>query len=323
MDVRGLVSFIGIKVEPVFPDSQNRWHLALQCVAPTAAFHYDYPLNCPHCQQELPHGLPRKPTSPENRSSSPAAPPALAGPWHSVSPRPVPAWSPVPPTRIKSPPSKKRLAAIPGEFASAHDATPINVTDESSVKAAVEFIAKKFGRLDAVVHSAGVIKRQPSLEMPVEEWRRIVDVNLNGTFIVNQAAGRIMKNQSPNDIGERGAIVNIASLNSFISLTEVMAYASSKSGVLGIIRGLANEWAQHGIRVNGIAPGVFPTDLNRKLIEGTPRGEFLKAHTPQARFGRAEELVGAAIYLISPAASYTNGHTIIVDGGFLTRGVGI
>lgn len=214
---------------------------------------------------------------------------------------------------------RKELAA----FGELHDATAVNVADEASVKAAFEFAVKKNGRVDAVVHAAGVIKRQPSLEMPVEEWRRIVDVNLNGTFIVNQAAGRVMKNQSPNEIGERGAIVNIASLNSYISLTEVMAYASSKSGVLGIIRGLANEWAQYGIRVNGIAPGVFPTDLNRKLIEGTPRGEFLKAHTPQGRFGRAEELIGAAIYLISPAASYTNGHTIIVDGGFMTRGVGI
>ncbi len=219
-----------------------------------------------------------------------------------------------------------KVAAIKKEleaFGHHHDATPINVADEASVKAAVDLVIQKYGRLDALVHSAGVIKRQPSLEMPVEEWRRIIDVNLNGTFIVNQAAGRIMKAQTPNDAGERGCIVNIASLNSFISLTEVMAYASSKSGCMGIIRGLANEWAQHGIRVNGIAPGVFPTDLNRKLIEGTPRGEFLKAHTPQGRFGRAEELVGAAIYLMSPSASYTNGHTIIVDGGFLTRGVGI
>jgi NAD(P)-dependent dehydrogenase (short-subunit alcohol dehydrogenase family) len=132
-----------------------------------------------------------------------------------------------------------------------------------------------------------------------------------------------MKAQTPDGQGERGCIVNIASLNSYISLTEVLAYASSKSGVLGIIRGLANEWAQYGIRVNGIAPGVFPTDLNRKLIEGTPRGEFLKAHTPAGRFGKAEELVGAAIYLMSPAASYTSGHTIIVDGGFMSRGVGI
>ena len=141
------------------------------------------------------------------------------------------------------------------------DAVAMNVVDEASVKAAFEFAVKKLGRIDALVHSAGVIKRQPSLEMPVEEWRRIIDINLTGTFIVNQAAGRIMKNQDPNPVtGERGCIVNIASLNSFISLTEVMAYASSKSGVMGIIRGLANEWAQYGIRVNGIAPGVFPTD---------------------------------------------------------------
>ena len=215
---------------------------------------------------------------------------------------------------------KKELDAVGG---GGHDATSLNVADEGSVKAAFEFTVKKYGRVDAVVNSAGVIKRQPSLEMSVEEFRRIVDINLTGTFIVNQAAGRVMKNQTPNANGERGSIVNIASLNSYISLTEVLAYASSKSGVLGIIRGLANEWAQYGIRVNGIAPGVFPTDLNRKLIEGTPRGEFLKAHTPQGRFGKAEELVGAAIYLISPAASYTNGHTIIVDGGFISRGVGV
>ncbi|HUB24734.1 MAG TPA: SDR family oxidoreductase, partial [Tepidisphaeraceae bacterium] len=125
----------------------------------------------------------------------------------------------------------------------------------------------------------------------------------------------------PDNQGLRGAIVNIASLNSFISLSEVLAYASSKSGVMGVTRGLANEWAQYGIRVNGIAPGVFPTDLNRPLIEGTPRGEWLRKHTPLDRFGRSEELVGAAIYLISPSASFTTGETIIVDGGFLSRGV--
>ena len=95
--------------------------------------------------------------------------------------------------------------------------------------------------------------------------------------------------------------------------TPVCAYAASKSGVLGLVRGLANEWAQYGIRVNGIAPGVFPTDLNRPLIEGTPRGAWLKNHTPLGRFGDADELVGAAIYLISPAASYTTGETIVVD----------
>ena len=213
---------------------------------------------------------------------------------------------------------KKELA----EIGSDHGAIAMNVSDEASVKAAFDHVVNKYGRVDAVVHAAGIIKRQPSLEMPVEEFRRIIDVNLTGTFIVNQAAGRAMRAQEADSIGERGSIVNIASLNSYISLNEVLAYASSKSGVLGIIRGLANEWAHYGIRVNGIAPGVVETDFNRKLINGTPRGEFLKAHTPQARFGKAEEMVGAAIYLISPAACYTNGHTIVIDGGFLTRGVG-
>lgn len=212
---------------------------------------------------------------------------------------------------------KKELGAL----GAGHDAVTLNVSDEAAVKAAMDFTLDKFGRLDAVVNAAGVIKKQPALEMPVEEFRRIVDINLTGTFIVNQQAGRVMKEQTPDAQGMRGGIVNIASLNSFISLSEVMAYAASKSGVMGIIRGLANEWAQYGIRVNGIAPGVFPTDLNRKLIEGTPRGEWLTKHTPMARFGRAEELVGAAIYLISPSASYTTGETIIIDGGFLARGV--
>jgi NAD(P)-dependent dehydrogenase (short-subunit alcohol dehydrogenase family) len=215
---------------------------------------------------------------------------------------------------------EKVLAAL-DVLGEGHDAVRIDVSDEASVKAAVDRVRDRFGRVDAVVNAAGVIKRQPSLEMPVSEFRRIIDVNLVGNFIVDQAAGRAMKDQPANEHGERGSIVNIASLNSFISLTEVLAYAASKSGVMGLTRGLANEWAQYGIRVNGIAPGVFPTDLNRPLIEGTPRGAWLKQHTPLGRFGRAEELVGAAIYLISPAGSYTTGETIIVDGGFLARGV--
>jgi len=131
-----------------------------------------------------------------------------------------------------------------------------------------------------------------------------------------------MKEQAPSGKhGERGSIVFVSSLNSYISLVEVLAYGSSKSGVLGLVRGLANEWAQYGIRVNSIAPGVFPTDLNRPLIEGTERGKMLRWHTPMGRFGDADELVGAAIYLVSPSASYTTGHTVIVDGGFMSKGV--
>jgi NAD(P)-dependent dehydrogenase (short-subunit alcohol dehydrogenase family) len=215
----------------------------------------------------------------------------------------------------------EKVSAMKSELGGKHDAVRLDVSDEKSVKDAVEATVKKFGRLDAVVNAAGVIKKQPSLEMPASEFERIVRINLVGNFIVDQAAGRVMKEQTPDKKGLRGAIVNIASLNSFISLSEVLAYACSKSGVMGLTRGLANEWAQYGIRVNGIAPGVFPTDLNRPLIEGTPRGDWLKKHTPMGRFGDANELVGAAVYLISDAASYTTGETIIVDGGFLARGV--
>lgn len=218
----------------------------------------------------------------------------------------------------------EKVSAIRSElrqFGPNHDAVQVDVISPDSVKNAVEMVAKKFGRLDGIVNAAGVIKKQPSLEMPPEEFERIVRVNLVGNFIVCQAAGRIMKDQSPDKKNIRGAIVNIASLNSYISLSEVLAYACSKSGVMGLTRGLANEWAQYGIRVNGIAPGVFPTDLNRKLIEGTPRGEWLRKHTPMDRFGSADEIAGAAIYLLSDSASYTTGDTIIIDGGFLARGV--
>ncbi len=214
-----------------------------------------------------------------------------------------------------------KVSAIKGELGAGHDAVTINVADVASVAAAVDFTVKKFGRLDVIINAAGVIKRQPSLEMSADEFRRIVDVNLTGSFLVAQAAARVMKDQAPDTRGERGNIILIASLNSYISLVEVLAYAASKSGVLGLVRGLANEWAPLGIRVNAIAPGVFPTDLNRPLIEGTERGRMLKWHTPMGRFGAGEELVGAAIYLASPSASYTSGHTIIVDGGFLSKGV--
>jgi NAD(P)-dependent dehydrogenase (short-subunit alcohol dehydrogenase family) len=214
-----------------------------------------------------------------------------------------------------------KVAAIKKELGAGHEAVQIDVGDEASVSKAVAFSQKTFGRLDAVVNAAGVIKKQPSLDMPIAEFDRIVRTNLTGSFIVAQQAGRIMKEQKPDAKGQRGSIIFIASLNSFISLSEVLAYASSKSGVLGLIRGLANEWAQYGIRVNGIAPGIFPTDLNRPLIEGTERGAWLRKHTPLDRFGHAEELVGAAIYLMSPSASFTTGETVIVDGGFLARGV--
>jgi len=214
-----------------------------------------------------------------------------------------------------------KVAAIKKELGAGHEATQIDVASPDSARAAVDFTVKKFGRLDVMVNAAGVIKRQPTLEMPLEEFERIIRINLIGSFVVSQAAARVMKDQPADARGIRGCMIQIASASSFAALEGVCAYGCSKAGIVALTKSLANDWAQYGIRVNAIAPGFIPTPLNRGLIEGTPRGEWIKKHTPFGRFGDAEELVGAAIYLASPSASFTTGETIIVDGGFLARGI--
>jgi NAD(P)-dependent dehydrogenase (short-subunit alcohol dehydrogenase family) len=197
-----------------------------------------------------------------------------------------------------------------------HDGRQLDVGEPASIQPVFDAVMQEHGRLDILVNAAGTIQKKDPLEVTVEEFERVIRINLTGTFLCCQAAGRIMKEQGG------GAIINIASLTSFVGLSEVTAYGASKAAVAELTKALANDWARFGIRVNAIAPGVFPTPLNRKLLEGTPRGEFLLKHTPMGRFGEPEEIAGAAVYLASPAASYTSGDVIIVDGGFLTRGVG-
>ncbi|MEP6756998.1 MAG: glucose 1-dehydrogenase [Chthonomonadales bacterium] len=197
-----------------------------------------------------------------------------------------------------------------------NDGYTADVTDAESFNEVVDEIVEKEGSLDILVNAAGITSRAPALEMTIDDWNRIINVNLTGTFISNQAAARVMKDQP-----KGGSIVNIASLASFMGWSLVAAYGASKAGVVQLTQTLAVEWAEYNIRVNAIAPGVFPTDLNRALIDGTPRGKWFKDHTPMGRFGNSDELVGAAIFLASDAASYVTGVTLPVDGGYLANGI--
>jgi len=172
-----------------------------------------------------------------------------------------------------------------------------------------------FGKADILVNSAGRTKREPTLDQNEDDWNAVLETNLNGTLRTCQVFGKHML------ANRYGRIINIASLSTFVSLFEVAAYSASKAAVASLTKSLAIEWAKHGVNVNAIAPGVFRTALNQKLLDETPRGQEFLARTPMGRFGNVEELAGAAVFLASEAASFVTGEVIVVDGGFLASGV--
>jgi NAD(P)-dependent dehydrogenase (short-subunit alcohol dehydrogenase family) len=190
-----------------------------------------------------------------------------------------------------------------------------DVADRDSLQTLLDESVAALGKVDILVNCAGITKRTPTLDLSDDEWDSIIETNLTGTLRGCQVFGRHMIANG------YGRIINIASLSTFVALYEVAAYAASKAAVASLTKSLAVEWAKKGVNVNAIAPGVFRTALNTKLLDETPRGQEFLTRTPMGRFGNVEELAGAAVFLASDAASFVTGEVLVVDGGFLASGV--
>ena len=190
-----------------------------------------------------------------------------------------------------------------------------DVADRASLERVLNETIGALGKVDILVNSAGRTKRAPTIDFSEADWDAIIDTNLTGTLRACQVFGKHMLER------ESGSIINIASLSTFVALYEVAAYSASKAAVGSLTKSLAVEWSSHGVRVTAIAPGVFRTALNQKLLDETERGREFLVRTPMRRFGNVDELAGAAIFLASDAASFVTGEILTVDGGFLASGV--
>ena len=186
-----------------------------------------------------------------------------------------------------------------------------DVRDPDQIQAVVSRAVDELGRVDVLVNNAGTVWGAAPEDMPLEGWQKVVDVNLTGVFLFAQAAGRLMIERGG------GAIVNIASVAGLHGappeFVNTVVYHATKGGVIAFTRDLAWKWAQHGIRVNAIAPGWFPSDMSKFVLD--LQGEELVRRVPLRRFGGPEDLKGAVVFLASPASAYVTGHTLVVDGG--------
>jgi NAD(P)-dependent dehydrogenase (short-subunit alcohol dehydrogenase family) len=190
-----------------------------------------------------------------------------------------------------------------------------DVTDRGSLEKLCEAVVGEFGRVDILSVTSGILVKVATADLADEDWLRVIDTNLTGTFRANQVFGRQMIRQ------QKGVILNTGSMTSFVAFSEVAAYNASKSGVRMLTETLAVEWAKHNIRVNAIAPGVFRTPLNTRVLDIPERLQAIVNRTPMGRIGNLDELVGAAVFLVSDAASFITGVTLPVDGGFLAKGI--
>jgi 2-deoxy-D-gluconate 3-dehydrogenase len=182
-----------------------------------------------------------------------------------------------------------------------------------SIPAVVDAAVRAFGKLDILVNNAGIIRRTPAIEFTEKDWDDVLLLNTKTVFFLSQAAARDMVKR------KYGKIINIASLLSFQGGIIVPSYAASKGAVAQVTKALANEWAQHGITINAIAPGYMATNNTRALREDPVRSKAILDRIPAGRWGLPEDLQGAAVFLASPASDYVNGHVLVVDGGWLAR----
>ena len=187
-----------------------------------------------------------------------------------------------------------------------------DVADAASVAATVEAVVAAFGRIDVLVNCAGIVDLAPAEEIGLAAWRRTLDVNLTGSFLMAQAVGRVMIGQGG------GKIVNMASQAGSVAIEGHVAYCASKFAVIGMTKTLALEWGRHGICVNSVSPTVVMTELGRKAWEGA-KGEAMKAQIPSGRFAEPEEIAAAVVFLASPGADMINGADLLVDGGYTVR----
>ena len=191
-------------------------------------------------------------------------------------------------------------------------AVPLDVSHAEDCARTVSTTVAELGGLDILVNNAGTEQVSPSLDVTEAIWDKILDTNLKGAFFCAQAAAKAMQ-----AAGNGGVIINICSLTSEVGIPTAVPYGSSKSGLLGMTRALAVEWAPLGIRVNGIAPGYFRTALTDKFFEDEDWQKRMLAGIPVGRFGKLDDLIGATIFLASPASAYIIGHCLAVDGGYL------
>ncbi|NYZ16084.1 SDR family oxidoreductase [Azospirillum sp. RWY-5-1] len=207
-----------------------------------------------------------------------------------------------------------RLSAAAAAFRdaghTAHEAC-FDVTDEAAIAAAFERLDAAGIAVDILVNNAGIQLRRPMVELATDDWRRVLEINLTSAFVIGREAARRMIPRG------RGKVINIGSLTSDAARATVAPYTVAKGGIKMLTRAMTAEWAEHGIQANAIGPGYMLTDMNQALVDNPAFDAWVKGRTPSRRWGRPEELVGAAVFLASAASDYVNGQIIYVDGGML------